>query len=427
MINIVDAADISADDLISMRDERTPDVSSVVGEIINDIKLRGDLALGEYTLRFDQADLSDFKVSDDEIKKAVSEVGVDFLEILKTAAENIRLFHEKQRRDGFNLDNGDGVIMGQRILPLERVGVYIPGGTAPYPSTVLMDIIPAKVAGVGEVLMITPPKPDKSVDAGILAAASIAGADRIFKAGGAQAIAAFAYGTKTIPKVDKIVGPGNIFVATAKKIVYGVVDIDMTAGPSDILIIADSTADPVFIASDMLAQSEHDENAAAVLLTPDIRVAEAVKDELAIQLENLQRKHIAEASLRKNGRIILTGDIAQAIDFSNALAPEHLELCIADPFALLNNIKNAASVFLGNYTPEVLGDYFAGPNHTLPTMGSSRFFSPLSVDDFIKKSSYLSYSDQALSKCGDMVECFAMREGLYAHAKSIAARTRRGV
>ncbi len=422
MIDIIDGESTPIAEIVGRKEDEQPDVSLVVGSILSDIKSRGDVALREYTERFDRAKISDFLVSKSEIETARNAVGCEFIEILEAAAANIRAFHEKQKREGFSFDGGEGVLLGQRILPLSRVGVYVPGGTAPYPSTVLMDVIPAKIAGVDEIIMVTPPQPDGSVNSGILAAASVAGADRIYKVGGAQAIAALAYGIESIPKVDKIVGPGNIYVATAKKLVYGVVDIDMIAGPSDILIIADRTANPVFLAADMLGQSEHDEKAAAVLVATDRAVAEGVQRELERQLEPLSRKSIARASLEQNGRIILASDLSKAAEIANALAPEHLELCVDDPFQLLKSIRNAGSVFLGHYTPEALGDYFAGPNHTLPTMGTARFYSPLSVDDFIKKSSFLSYSKEAMQKVGGMVETFAKKEGLTAHANSITVR-----
>ena len=341
---------------------------------------------------------------------------------MEQAKENILAFHQKQVRQGFVSTEESGVVTGQRIIPLARVGVYVPGGTAAYPSTVLMDVLPAKIAGVKKIVMITPTDSGGNVPAAILAAASIAGVDEIYKVGGAHGVAALAYGTETIPKVDKIVGPGNIYVATAKKMVYGTVDIDMIAGPSDVLIVADHSANPRWIAADLLAQAEHDKLAQAILVTTEESLIEKVQAEVAQQLAELPREEIAAAAIENNGKIILVKDLAEAISIANQIAPEHLELSVAEPFALLGKVENAGSVFLGHHTPEVLGDYFAGPNHTLPTEGTARFYSPLSVDDFIKKSSYLYYTEEAMKAVGPAVELFAETEDLMGHARSMKVR-----
>ncbi len=341
---------------------------------------------------------------------------------MEQAKENILAFHQKQVQQGFVLTKENGVVMGQRVLPLAKVGVYVPGGTAAYPSTVLMDVLPAKIAGVKKIVMITPTDSQGKVPAAILAAASVAGVDEIYKVGGAHGVAALAYGTETIPKVDKIVGPGNIYVATAKKMVYGEVDIDMIAGPSDVLIIADASANPRWLAADLLAQAEHDILAQAILVTTEAALIEQVQVELDLQLKQLPRKDIAAAALESNGKLILVNDLTEALTIANQIAPEHLELAVADPFALLGQVENAGSVFLGHHTPEVLGDYFAGPNHTLPTEGTARFYSPLSVDDFIKKSSYLYYPEAAMKAAGPAVALFAETEDLIGHARSINVR-----
>ena len=397
-------------------------VEETVREILTNVKARGDAALKEYCLQFDRAALSSLAVTDAEIKAALSKTDSRLLFTMRQAAENIRAFHQKQKREGFVMTEQEGILLGQRILPLDRVGIYIPGGTASYPSTVLMNAIPAKIAGVREIIMVTPPAPDGTIAPQILAAAHIAGVDQIFKVGGAQAIAALAYGTETIPQVDKITGPGNMYVATAKRQVYGLVDIDMVAGPSEILIIADESADPFFVAADLLSQAEHDPMAAAILLTTDEQVAIAVQSEVARQLYLLPRRTIAEKSILDHGRIVVVSSLREAAEWSNAIAPEHLELCVEEPFALLALIRHAGSIFLGHYTPEALGDYFAGPNHTLPTNGTARFASPLSVDDFIKKSSFIYYTREALSEVQEQIVFFAQNEGLDAHAKSISIR-----
>ncbi|MBR6562152.1 MAG: histidinol dehydrogenase, partial [Oscillospiraceae bacterium] len=362
------------------------------------------------------------EVSEEEIAAAFEAVEPEFIETLRLAAENIRAFHSHQKRSSFVISEQAGVITGQKITPIEKVGLYVPGGTAAYPSTVLMDSIPAKIAGCSEMCITTPPSPDGSVNPAILAAARIAGADRIFKVGGAQAVAALAYGTETIPKVDKIVGPGNAFVAEAKRQVFGMVSIDMIAGPSEILVIADGKSNPAFVAADMLSQAEHDRNAAAVLVTDDLALAEAVSAELEKQLPLLPRYEIARASIDNNGKIIVVENFDSVIDVANEIAPEHLELCVDNPFDYLDKVKNAGSIFMGRYCPEVLGDYLAGPNHTLPTSGTARFSSPLSVDDFVKKSQFTYYTGEALSAVADKLALFAEKEGLSAHARSALVR-----
>ncbi len=422
MIDILDGRHLSIKEICKQQDSAQADVSDLVRPILENVRLRGDAAVLDYTEQFDGVRPDSLRVTQSEIDAACDSVGSAFIEVLRRAANNIRTFHQQQMRTGFEIADADGIIMGQKFAPLARVGVYVPGGTAPYPSTVLMDVIPAKIAGVDQIIMVTPPGKDGAVNEGILAAASVAGVTEIYKMGGAQAIAALAYGTETIPRVDKIVGPGNIFVATAKKLVYGIVDIDMIAGPSDILVVADDSANPAFVAADMLGQAEHDKLATAVLVTTSEALAKRVQRELECQLEKLPRREIAEASITSNGRIILAHDIAHAIELANAIAPEHLELCVDAPEMLLPAIRNAGSIFLGHYTPEALGDYYAGPNHTLPTMGTARFYSPLSVDDFVKKSSYLCYTKTALAKAGSDVITFARREQLDAHANSVAVR-----
>jgi histidinol dehydrogenase len=395
--------------------------------IIADVRERGDVALLEYAMRFDGASLSSLAATKEEIDAAfasLSESNPRLLDTMRRAADNIKDYHRRQLRQGFAVSERNGVVMGQRVMPIDRVGLYIPGGTAAYPSTLLMNAIPAKIAGVRELILATPPQKDGRAAAPILAAAAIAGVDRIFKVGGAQAIAAMAYGTQTVPRVDKITGPGNAYVTAAKRQVFGIVGIDMIAGPSEILIIADRSADAAFVASDMLAQAEHDAMAASILVTTDAALAQAVRAELAAQLPLLPRFDVAARSIADNGRIVVAETLADAAALSDAIAPEHLELCVEEPFALLGSIRHAGSVFLGHYAPEALGDYFAGPNHTLPTNGAARFSSPLSLDDFTKKSSYLYYSRDALREaCGD-VAGFARAEGLDAHARSAEIRFR---
>ena len=397
------------------------DINKKVREIIEDVKANGDKALYKYSEMFD-VKLESLTVSSEEIEEAYDRIDEEFKEVLLAAAGNIRKFHEKQVRNNFFTNGKDGVLLGQIINPIEKAGIYIPGGTASYPSTVLMNVIPAKIAGVEEIILVSPPNKEGSIEDSILAAAKIAGADRIFKIGGAQSIAALSYGTETIPKVYKITGPGNIYVAMAKKMVYGEVDIDMVAGPSEILVIADENAVPENVAADLLSQAEHDRLAASVLVTTSEEIAEKVKNELVKQLERLPREETAKESLKNNGRIIITETIDEAVKISNEIAPEHLELCVNDPFSILGKIKNAGSIFLGNNTPEALGDYFAGPNHTLPTSGTAKFSSPLSVDDFIKKSSVIYYTREALEKVKDKIIRFAEEEGLDAHAESVRIR-----
>ena len=408
---------------IFARDNIDSGVEGIVTDIIENVKKNGDKALFEYCEKFDKVKLSSLEVSEEEIDKAFEIADKSFIEIVKEAAENIKAFHEKQVRNSFIISEKDGVVTGQKVTPIEKVGLYVPGGTAAYPSTVLMDSIPAKIAGCSEIVMVTPPSKDGSVNPNILAAAKIAGVTRIFKVGGAQAIAALAYGTESIPNVDKIVGPGNAFVAEAKKQVFGKVSIDMIAGPSEILVVADSTCNPVYVAADLLSQAEHDKMASAVLVTDTMEFANAVSCELEKQIPLLPREEIARASIDNNGKIIVAeNNLMLAIDIANEIAPEHLEICVDNPFDYLDKIKHAGSIFMGKYCPEALGDYFAGPNHTLPTSGSARFSSPLSVDDFVKKSQFTYFTKDALSKVYDKVAEFAEKEGLHAHAKSATIR-----
>lgn len=407
---------------IFARAQSTVDVSGVVEEIIATVRRDGDSALYAYAERFDKAKLTSLAVTQEEIQEALSLVEPRFLEILEKAAANIRKFHERQVRNSFILNDLDGVVIGQKVIPVDRAGLYVPGGTAAYPSTVLMDAIPAKIAGVQTVVMVTPPNQEGKVNPVILAAAHVAGIDRIFKVGGAQAIAALAYGTESIPKVDKIVGPGNAYVAEAKKQVFGAVSIDMIAGPSEILIVSDGDSDPRFVAADLLSQAEHDKLASAVLVTDSMELALAVQQELETQIPQLRRAEIARASIDNNGKIIVADDLMRAIDIANEIAPEHLELCIAQPFDYLDKIRHAGSVFMGRNCPEALGDYFAGPNHTLPTSGTAKFSSPLSVDDFVKKTQYTYYTKEALAGVAQDVAYFATQEGLTGHAKSATIR-----
>ena len=400
----------------------TINVEDTVAEIIKKVREKGDAALFEYTERFDKASLSSLKVTKEEIDEAFSLVEPEFIEIIEKAAANIRKYHQKQKRCGFEIKENDGVIIGQRITPVERAGLYVPGGTAAYPSTVLMDSIPAKIAGVGEVVMVTPPQKNGKVNPVILAAAKIAGIDTIIKVGGAQAIAALAYGTESVPKVDKIVGPGNAFVAEAKKQVFGVVSIDMIAGPSEILVVADGKSNPRHIAADLLSQAEHDRMASAVLVTDSYTLAEKVSEALEDQIPKLARAEIARESIDRNGKIIVADTLDAAIEIANEIAPEHLELCVDNPFDYLDKIRHAGSIFMGRNCPEALGDYFAGPNHTLPTSGTAKFSSPLSVDDFVKKTQYTYYTRDALMAVANDVAFFAEKEGLGAHAKSATIR-----
>lgn len=421
MIEIFDSKEQSIAQLTQTNTAETSDYAQVVQEIIDTVRQNGDAALIDYSAKFDQATVTELKVTDAEIEAALAQVNPDFLKVLETAKNNIAEFHEKQISQGFMMTR-KGAVMGQRVIPLAKVGIYVPGGTAAYPSTVLMNAVPAKIAGVKKIVLVTPPLQDGSVNPAILAAAKVAGVDEIYRVGGAQAVAALAYGTESVPKVDKIVGPGNIYVAAAKRLVYGKVDIDMIAGPSDILIVADETANPVTLAADMLAQAEHDINAQAILVTTNRDIAEKTAVEVERQTALLPRKAIIEQSLANNGKIILVASLEEAIAAANEVAPEHLELCVAEPFAWLDQVENAGSVFLGHNTPEVLGDYLAGPNHTLPTEGTARFYSPLSVDDFVKHSQYLYYGEAAMRAAADDVILFAETEGLGGHANSIRLR-----
>lgn len=420
MIRIFDYKEVGDAGIFARQEEKT-DVSGAVSAMIADVRRNGDEALKRYGREFDHAEMETLEVSPEERAAALAAVDAEFLGILREAAAHIRAFHEKQKRQDFVVTEREGVLLGQRILPLEKVGLYVPGGTASYPSTVLMDAIPAKIAGVGEIIMATPAK-DGKLNPDVVAAAEVAGVDRIFKMGGAQAVAALAFGTESVPRVDKIVGPGNAFVAEAKRQVFGQVSIDMIAGPSEILVIADGKSNPSVVAADLLSQAEHDKMAAAALVTESRTLAEAVAAEIERQLEELPRAEIARESIEKNGKIILTESIAQAVEISNRIAPEHLEVCVDEPFQYLPMIRHAGSVFLGRNAPEALGDYFAGPNHTLPTSGTARFSSPLSVDDFIKKSSFTYYTKDALAKEAGKIACFAGREGLQAHARSALIR-----
>ena len=422
MIKILKYGEVAPEEVFS-RVEPVVDVAGIVTEIIGNVRKNGDKALFEYCEKFDKAKLTTLQVTKEEIDEAAASVGEDFLRILRTAAENIRKFHQKQVRNSFIINDEDGILMGQKIIPVDRAGLYVPGGTAAYPSTVLMDSIPAKIAGVRELMMVTPPNAEGKVNPYILAAASVAGVDKIFKVGGAQAIAALAYGTESIPRVDKIVGPGNAFVAEAKRQVFGQVSIDMIAGPSEILIIADGKSNPRHLAADLLSQAEHDKLASAVLVTDSADLALAVQAELEVQIPRLERAEIARASIDNNGKIIVADSLKEVIEISNEIAPEHLELCVDNPFDYLDSIRHAGSIFMGRNCPEALGDYFAGPNHTLPTSGMARFSSPLSVDDFIKKTQYTYYTRDALARVAKDVATFATAEGLTAHARSALIRT----
>lgn len=422
MITRYNLCEISIDEILNRDKAASANVGDIVAGIIADVRENGDAALKAYAAKFDGAALDSLIVTEQEIDEAVAAVDPALVAVLGRAAENIRIFHEKQRRQGFMATTEDGVVMGQRVIPLERVGIYVPGGTASYPSSVLMNAVPARVAGVSEIVMATPTRKDGTVTPLILAAARAAGVTTIVKSGGAQAVAALAYGTESVPKVCKITGPGNVFVAEAKRQVYGAVDIDMMAGPSEILIIADDSADPVRVAADLLSQAEHDKMAASVLVTDSAALADAVEAELGRQLPLLPRAEICGVSLETKGKIILARDIKEAAAVSNAIAPEHLELAVREPFALMGMIRNAGSVFLGQYTPVAAGDYFAGPNHVLPTGGAAHFASPLSVDDFVKKSQFLCYTRDALGKAADDIAAFARAEGFEAHARSVLAR-----
>lgn len=422
MIPILEFDRLRPADILNRDTRAEADVDAAVEDILNQVRRRGDAALREYTRRFDGVDVAELAVSEGEMDAAMAAVDADFLETLRQAAENIRAFHSQQIHRDLVLTRPGGVVMGQRYTPIETVGVCVPRSPEAFPSTVLMNVIPARLAGVSRIAVVTPPGPDGSVGAEALAAARIAGADAVYKVGGAQAVAALAFGTESVPPVDKIVGPGGIFVATAKRKVFGQVGIDMVAGPSEILVLADGQSNPAWVAADLLSQAEHDVYASAVLVTDSRALAQAVQGELTRQVAALPRREVAEKALLANGKILVTESLTQAVEAVNRIAPEHLELCVEDPFALLHQIRNAGSVFLGRSTPEAVGDYFAGPNHTLPTSGTARFSSPLSVDDFVKKSSFLYYPQAALAEAAPRVAEFARREGLHAHAQAVTIR-----
>ena len=422
MIKILNTENINIKDILNRQIVVDNDADKAVAGIIENIANNGDKALFEYTEIFDKVKLDVLEVSEEERVAAFERCDKKLVEVIKKSAANIEAFHRMQLRDGFEIKKDGGIVLGQRITPIEKVGIYVPGGRASYPSTVLMNAIPAKIAGVTDIIMVSPPDKDGNIPDNILAAAQIAGVTRIFKVGGAQAVAALAYGTESIPKVDKIVGPGNVYVAAAKRRVFGLVNIDMIAGPSEILIISDKTGNPVHIAADMLSQAEHDPMASAVLVTDSEELASKVSEQIEIQLNVLPRKEICRTSIDGESKIIIAKNLDEAIDISNALAPEHLEIVLDNPFDILPKIKNAGSIFLGKNCPEALGDYFAGPNHTLPTSGTARFSSPLSVDDFIKKSSYIYYTEEAIKDVAEDIAYFAESEGLSAHAQSALSR-----
>ncbi len=421
MIKIYEYNQVNKEEIFA-RSNPTANVSGVVSEIIAKVAKEGDEALRYYAEKFDGVQMTSFEVTKEEIDEAYARADKEFLAVLAEASKNICAFHVRQKREGFAFERENGVIVGQKITPIERVGLYVPGGTAAYPSTVLMNAIPATIAGCKEIVMVTPPSKDGRVNPDILTAARVAGVTRIFKVGGAQAVAALAYGTESIPKVDKIVGPGNAYVAEAKKQVFGRVSIDMIAGPSEILVVADGKSNPEFVAADLLSQAEHDKNASAVLVTDCGELAKAVAEEIERQLALLPREEIARKSIDDNGKIIVAENLEQAIEIANALAPEHLELCVEEPLFYLEQVKHAGSVFLGRSCPEAVGDYFAGPNHTLPTSGTARFSSPLSVDDFVKKTQFCYYTQAAINEAADKISLFAEKEGLQAHAKSVTVR-----
>ncbi len=421
MIKILKYGEVDNSQIFA-RCEALSQVGDIVADIIKNVQENGDKALLEYEEKFDKVKLSSLEVTKEEMEEGLAKVEPEFIEILKKAAKNIREFHEKQVRQGFKIEKEDGIVIGQKITPVDRAGLYVPGGTAAYPSTVLMDSIPAKIAGVKEVAIVTPPNKEGKINPAILAAASVAGVDKIYKVGGAQAIAALAYGTETISKVDKIVGPGNAFVAEAKKQVFGRVSIDMIAGPSEILVVADESANAKYVAADLLSQAEHDKLASAVLVTNSMELAKKVQLEIDEQVKKLIRCDIASASIDNNGKIIVADSLDVVIDIANEIAPEHLELCVENPFDYLDKVKHAGSIFMGKNCPEALGDYFAGPNHTLPTLGSAKYSSPLSVDDFIKKTQFTYYTKDALSKVYEDIAYFATKEGLTGHAKSATIR-----
>ena len=421
MIRILECEDVRREEIFAVSEDGV-NVAEIVGEIISDVRKNKDAALFKYCQKFDGAELRSLEVTEEEFAEAKAAIDPEFIDVLTEAAANIEKFHKRQVRNSFVLNDKKGIMTGQKVIPMDKVGLYVPGGTAVYPSTVIMDSIPAKIAGCKEVCMVTPPDENGRIDPAILTAAEIAGVDRIFKIGGAQAIAALAYGTETVPQVDKIVGPGNAFVAEAKKQVFGQVAIDMIAGPSEILIVADGTCEAKYVAADMLSQAEHDKMSGAVLITDDMSLAKAVRGEIERQLKDLEREEIARASIDDNGRIIVVRNLQKAIEISNEIAPEHLELCMDNPFDYLDEVKNAGSVFMGKNCPEALGDYFAGPNHTLPTGGTARFSNPLSVDDFVKKTQFTYYTREALGEVADKIDYFARKEGLTGHAKSVSIR-----
>ena len=422
MIRILQFEGLAPEEILNRDIRAEADVEAVVDEIIARVRQKGDEALLEYAEKFDHVKLESLTVTKEEIDEAMAAADPEFVRTLQMAAENITRFHKNQLHKNFVMNDQPGILLGQKYTPIQRAGVYVPGGTAAYPSTVLMDVIPAKVAGVSEIVMTTPAGRDGRVNPVILTSAAVAGVDRIIKAGGAQAIAALAYGTQSVPAVDKIVGPGNVFVATAKRKVFGKVGIDMIAGPSEILVLADGSCDPAWVAADLLSQAEHDKMASAVLVTDSAELAQKVQAQVEEQLAVLPRQEIARASIEQNGKILVCRDLKEAVEAVNTIAPEHLEICTDDPFSLLNEIQNAGSIFLGKHVPEALGDYFAGPNHTLPTSGTARFSSPLSVDDFVKKSSFIYYTPQALEKVQGRIADFAHREGLDGHARSMTIR-----
>ena len=423
MIRIMEYGKLPAEQIFARAiEDKSSEIEKIVSDIIEDVKANGDKAILAYAKKFDKCDLETVEVSKEEIDAAFAAIDDDYIDILKEAAGNIRHFHERQVRNSFVINDRDGIILGQKVTPIEKVGVYVPGGRAVYPSTVLMDCIPAKIAGCKEICITTPANADGSINPVILIAATIAGVDRIFKTGGAQAVAALAYGTETIPKVDKIVGPGNAFVAEAKRQVFGRVAIDMIAGPSEILVIADGASNPMHVAADMLSQAEHDPDASAVLVTDSYELAEKVSAEIERQLKTLPKEEIARASIETNGKIIVADNLDDVFEVANQIAPEHLEICVDDPFTYLDKVKNAGSIFLGRNCPEALGDYFAGPNHTLPTSGTARFSSPLSVDDFVKKSQFSYYTKDALEKVYKKIAVFADSEELRGHGRSVESR-----
>lgn len=425
MIKITRYENQTADELFGEREEMTCNVEAAVKEIIADVRENGDAAVKKYSAKFDGFNGDSLLVTEDEFNQAFDALPKEFIKVLEHSVENIKNFHSKQLRTGFEIDFGDRII-GQKISPVDRAGIYVPGGTAAYPSTVLMNAIPAKIAGVNCVIMATPVKSDGKVKPEVLVAARMCGVDKVFKMGGAQAIAAMAYGTESVPKVDKITGPGRDFVATAKKLVYGVAcGIDMIAGPSEILVLSDGYANAEFVAADMLSQAEHDKIASAILITDSAELADGVIKELYRQVELLERKQIAKESLENKCKVILTGDLSAAVELCNQYAPEHLELAVKEPFKLLEKVKNAGSVFLGYNTPEAVGDYYAGANHTLPTSGTARFASPLSVDDFMKSTQYVYYTDEALRGAASDIMSFAKSEGLGGHAESVAVRLKK--